>query len=112
MDLKTRIEVLPCGKCEEMIGCDKCLFQKEARELYKQIRADAIGEYSNDAHSRICYDLVDIMADLNEKEIKSHDDIDAWLKVWKSEIIRKIWHSMCEARFEKEQLTEKKDDNT
>lgn len=41
MDSKTRMEVLPCGKCEDMIGCDNCLFQKEAKELYKQIRADA-----------------------------------------------------------------------
>lgn len=44
MDLKTRLEVLPCGKCEDMMDCDLCLFQKEAKELYQQIRADAIDE--------------------------------------------------------------------
>lgn len=45
MDLKTRMEVLPCGKCEDMIGCDNCIFVKEAKELYKQIRADTLNEF-------------------------------------------------------------------
>lgn len=44
MDLKTRMEVLPCGKCEDMMSCDNCIFVKEAKELYKQIKADAIEE--------------------------------------------------------------------
>lgn len=42
MDLKTRIEVLPCGMCEEMMGCDTCLYSKEAHDLYYQIRAEVI----------------------------------------------------------------------
>lgn len=46
MDLKTRIEVLPCGKCEDMLDCDTCIFSKKAKELYKQIRAEVIEEYS------------------------------------------------------------------
>lgn len=44
MDLKTRLKVLPCGKCEDMMDCDLCIFQKEAKELYQQIRADAIDD--------------------------------------------------------------------
>lgn len=44
MDLKTRLEVLPCGKCEDMMDCDLCIFQKEAKELYQQIRAVTIEE--------------------------------------------------------------------
>lgn len=74
-----------------------------ADEIYQKGRNFSIGEYSNNAHNRIMYDLTDIMADLNEKEIKCHDDIDEWLKVWKREVIRMIWHSMCEVRFEIEQ---------
>jgi len=45
MDLKTRVENLPCGTCEDMMNCDDCYHQKEAKDLYKQIRADAIDEY-------------------------------------------------------------------
>lgn len=47
MDLKTRIEVLPCGMCEEMMGCDTCLYSKEAHDLYYQIRAEVIEELFN-----------------------------------------------------------------
>lgn len=47
MDLKTRIEVLPCGKCEDMLDCDTCIFSKEAKELYKQTRTEVIEEFAN-----------------------------------------------------------------
>lgn len=53
MDLKTRIEVLPCGKCEDMIDCDNCLFQKEAKELYEQIRADLIREVEKKVRAEV-----------------------------------------------------------
>ena len=39
---------------------------------------------------RILFNLVDLFADLNEAEIKSHEDIDEWLKVWKLEVIKEI----------------------
>lgn len=45
MDLKTKIEVLPCSKCEDMIDCESCYLQKEAQELYEQIRAEVIDEF-------------------------------------------------------------------
>ena len=48
MDLKTKIEVLPCSKCEDMIDCESCYLQKESQELYEQIRADTIEEYKYD----------------------------------------------------------------
>ena len=54
MDLKTRIEVLPCGKCEDMIDCDNCFFQKEAKELYGQIRAKVIEELYNKIDEGVC----------------------------------------------------------
>lgn len=44
MVLETRLVVLPCGKCEDMMDCDLCIFQKEAKELYQQIREGAIDE--------------------------------------------------------------------
>lgn len=42
MDLKTKIEVLACSKCEDMIDCESCYLQKEAQELYNQIRTEVI----------------------------------------------------------------------
>ena len=42
MDLKTRLEILPCGKCEDMMDCDLCIFQKEAKELYNEIYNQAL----------------------------------------------------------------------
>lgn len=73
----------------------------------KNGKNSAIGEYSNQAHSRILYDLVDIMADLRSEEIKAHEDnIDEWLCVWKNEVCRRIWHSMCVVREEMEGVKE------
>lgn len=45
MDLKTRIEVLPCTKCEDMLDCETCNLENEATKLYNQIRAEVIDEF-------------------------------------------------------------------
>lgn len=44
-DSKTRIDVLPCIKCEDMLDCENCHLKKESTELYNQIRAEAIDEF-------------------------------------------------------------------
>lgn len=71
MDLKTRMEVLPCGKCEDMLDCDNCSFQKEAKELYEQIRADVIDEFTKILHREI-YELNHHQLDFLAEQLKGH----------------------------------------
>lgn len=75
MDLETRIEVLPCGKCEDMLDCDTCIFSKEAKELYKQIREEVIAEISREM--RLLY------GNEYEQQIKS-DAINDFVKAYEN----------------------------
>lgn len=70
MDLKTRLEVLPCGKCEDMIDCDNCGWNKEADELYEQVRAEVIDEFVENITLPIISEeqLNDILDKLKEKQ--------------------------------------------
>lgn len=76
MDLKTRLEVLPCGKCEDMMDCDLCIFQKEAKELYQQIRADAIDEVKklirNNRRYFLTNGIAELFIDTELEQLKEH----------------------------------------
>lgn len=77
MDLKTRLKILPCGKCEDMMDCDNCIFAKEAKELYKQIREETI-EFISD---KLIYPLLD-ECDRGLWEHISHIELaEEWVKV-------------------------------
>lgn len=73
MDLETRLKILPCGKCEDMMDCDNCIFAKEAKELYKQIRAELLDEFLNSISESI---LWDILAEIMKRNIVASDGTD------------------------------------
>jgi len=82
LDLKTRLEILPCGTCEDMMNCDDCYHQKEAKDLYQQIRADMLEEFD-----RICEEarshkfgvcdadfIIDVIKAKVKEQLKNNDN--------------------------------------
>lgn len=55
------------------MDCDNCIFAKEAKELYKQIRAELLDEFLNSISESI---LWDILAEIMKRNIVASDGTD------------------------------------
>lgn len=76
--------------------CDDLLFDMYSEYSFKPEKT--INDYANEAHTKILYNLVEVMSELNAAEVSKHENPNEWIAKWKNEVLRVIWESLQEAK--------------